>query len=100
MSKDKAKSLSDLIAADDSGLAKLAVAARLRSDLSEHMRNNLGEPLSNGIMHCNVHDDGTLIVIAANPEWASRLRFEAPKLLALCTDFGAAATAVKVRVAG
>ncbi len=100
MSKDKAKSLSDLIAADDTGLAKLAVAARLRSDLSQHMRNNLGEPLSNGIMHCNVHDDGTLIVIAANPEWASRLRFEAPKLLALCTDFGASATAVKVRVAG
>jgi hypothetical protein len=64
------------------------------------MRNNLGEPLSNGIMHCNVHDDGTLVIVATNPEWASRLRFESQHLLAVCKDFGAAASTVKVRVAG
>lgn len=100
MSKSKAKSLSELVGAGDSNLGQLAAAARLRSDLSEHMRTGLGEPLGTAIMHCNVHDDGTLVVVAANSEWAARLRFEAQKLLALCAEHGITATSVKVRVAG
>ncbi len=100
MSKSKPKSLSELVASRDSGLGRLAAAARLRSELGDYLRNGLGEPLGSAIMHCNVHDDGTLVVTAANPEWASRLRFESQQLLALCAAHGTTAVAVKVRVAG
>ncbi len=99
MSKSKPKSLSELVSTKDSQLGRLAAAARLRSDLSEHLRSGMGEPLGSAIMHCNVHDDGTLVVVAANPEWAARLRFESRQLLALCAAHGTTAVAVKVRVA-
>lgn len=98
MSKEKPKSLSELVGAGDSSLGQLAAAARLRVGLSEHVRKGLGEPLGAAIMHCNLHDDGTLVVVAVSAEWASRLRFESQQLLSLCAEFGTPAAAVKVRV--
>ena len=100
MSKDKAKSLSELISANKSGLGRLARQAQQRTHLSDYMRTRLGSPLADGFMHCNINEDGTLIVVAVNPEWASRLRFESQQLIAFCQDFGAEALLVKVRVTG
>ena len=99
MSSDKAKSLSQLLGSASSGLGKLAAKARLRSSLSDHLRTAIGEPLSDGIMHCNMRDDGTLVIVAASPEWASRLRFEEQRLAELAREFGSDVTGVKVRVA-
>ena len=100
MSKGEAKSLSDLIGSGKSGLGQLAARARRQADLSEHLRSGLDADLAAGIVHCNIRDDGTLVVLAASPEWASKLRFEERRLLDLCRAFGTEATAVKVRVAG
>jgi hypothetical protein len=100
MSKDKAKSLSELIGAQNSGLGRLAAEARMRTDLSDHVRSRLDEPLASGINHCNLRDDGTLVVIAVNSEWAARLRFESQQLMAVARDFCAKVTACKNRVAG
>ncbi len=100
MSTDKAKSLSQLIGAPHSGLQDLDAKARLRSSLGDHLRSRLGEPLGDAISHCNIRDDGTLVIVASSPEWAARLRFEQQQLLGLARDFGATAHTVKVRVAG
>jgi len=100
MSKDKAKSLSELIASQNSDLGRLAAAARKRADLSDHLRGQLGEPLSGAISHCNLRDDGTLVVIAVNSEWAARLRFESQQLMALARETGANVSSCKIRVAG
>ncbi len=100
MSSDDAKSLSQLIGTAGTGLGDLDARARLRSGLGDHLRNALGEPLGSSISHCNIREDGTLVISAASPEWAARLRFEQQRLLELAREFGTAATAVKVRVAG
>ncbi len=100
MSKDKAKSLSDLIGSQNSGLGRLAAEARKRADLSNYLRDQLGEPLSGAISSCNLRDDGTLVVIAVNSEWAARLRFETQQLIKLTRETGAKVSTCKIRVAG
>jgi len=100
MSKDEAKSLSQLIGAANSSLGNLAEEARKRANLTDHLRENLPAPLGEGLVHCDIRDDGTLIVATTSPEWANRLRFEEHQLRALCKDFGVKTTAIKIRVAG
>ena len=78
MSNDNAKSLADLIGTDQTGLGKLAGEARRRAALSDYLRSALPETLAPGLVHCNVENETSLTLLAASPEWASRLRFEAP----------------------
>jgi len=99
MLKNEAKSLSELIGGKDSPLRDLAVEARRREQLSDYLRKHLSASLVDGFLHCNMKDETTLVVIAASPEWASRLRFEAAQLIRLCAQQGTKITAVKVRVA-
>lgn len=98
MSNKELKPLAGLIAAPNSGLAKLADAARLRADLSDYMRKHLDSSLANGFRHCNVHDDETLVVTATSPEWAARLRFASAQFLELSQKRGLRLKNVKVRV--
>jgi hypothetical protein len=49
-------------------------------------------------LHCNLRDEGLLVVVAANSEWASRLRFEAAQIRQICADQGTKVTSVRVRV--
>jgi len=98
MSKSKAKSLAELAGSTDTGLGRLAEAARLRTDLGDFLRNRLDSKLAPGFVHWNIRDDDTLVVIATSPEWASRLRFETETLLSLCRERGLSVTTVKVRV--
>lgn len=100
MSKERSKSLAELISRPQSGLGKLAAAARRQTALSDYLRAGLGLQLGAGVAHCNIRDDGTAVVLATSPEWAARLRFEAPRILELCREHGSNATAVKVRVSG
>jgi len=92
--------LSEFVTDGDSKLGLLARQAEQRSDLSAHLRNHLPPELGGGFVHCNVRADDTLVVTAASPEWAARLRFETPRLLQLAGDFGSQAHRVKVKVAG
>jgi hypothetical protein len=64
------------------------------------MRSQLPAELADGLVHCNCREDGTLVITAASPAWASRLRFETPQLLAICRDAGVQAERIKVRVTG
>jgi hypothetical protein len=98
MLKKQAKSLAELIGSSNTEFANLADAARLRADLSNYLRNNMDKSLADGFVHCNIRDDGTLVIIATNSEWASRLRFEAHQFIDLCRKRGTLVQTVKVRV--
>ena len=99
MSNKEAKSLADIASSTDTGLGRLAAAAQQRTELGEHLRKRLDPSLAAGFVHCNIRDDSTLVVIAASPEWAARLRFESSQLLAICREHGVNLSSVKVRVA-
>lgn len=98
MSTSKPKSLADIIGAQSSEFGQLAEAAQLRANLSDYLRNNLEDSLAAGLVHCNIHDDGTLVVLASSPEWAARLRFESQQFLDLCKQQKLAVRAIKFRV--
>ena len=98
MLKNKAKSLAQLAGSPDSGLGRLAEAARVRSDLSDYLRNHLDPTVAAGFVHCNIRDEGNLVVTAASPEWASRLRFEAASISELCAAHGTPVKSVRFRV--
>jgi len=58
----------------------------------------LDQSLAEGFVHCNIRDDGTLVVMASSPAWAARLRFEGEQLKAICKNRGIDVQSVKVRV--
>jgi len=99
MSKNKPKSLSQLLQTPDSTLGRLAETARQKLALSEHIRTGLAPDLGAELLHCSIDDDGTLIVRTTSPEWAARLRFENETLLSLSREVHPETTSVKVRVA-
>ena len=68
------------------------------TELSQHLRVHLDSELAAGFLHCNMHADETLVVVASSPEWAARLRFASSELLTLSREFGMPATRVKVKV--
>jgi hypothetical protein len=84
--------------AGNSALGALAKAASSRLDLADTVRQQLPADLAAAITACNLRPDGTLMVTAASPEWASRLRFEADGILAGCRPLWPAAARVKFRV--
>ena len=98
MSKNKPKSLSELISSTDTALGRLATRAREKVGLTDHIRNGLEADLATGMVHCNIEDDGTLSVRASSPAWANRLRFEGEQILRLARERHPEATQVKVRV--
>jgi hypothetical protein len=98
MLKNGPKSLSSLLATKDGSLGNLTRKARLREDLSDHLRKQLPSTLSAGFLHCNLREQGLLIVLASSPEWASRLRFETELIRRLCAAHGTEVSSVKVRV--
>jgi len=100
MFKSKAKSLADLIGASSGDLHNLAEAAQLRTDLSDYLRDSLDKSLRGGFVHCNLRDDTTLVIVASNSAWASRLRFEERMFVELCRERGIAIKTVRVRVSG
>jgi hypothetical protein len=51
-----------------------------------------------GIVAANLREDGELIVIAATSAWASRLRYEADRLLNAARASGIKADVCRIRV--
>lgn len=91
------QALGDLLKAD-SPLGALARAASSRLDLADCVRKQLPADLATAIVTCNLRPDGTLVVTAASPEWAARLRFEADRILSGCRADWPAAGRVRFRV--
>jgi len=98
MSNNDPKCLSELIRTPGSHLEELAAEARSRMDLADQLREKLPQELARHLMGANLRDDGTLVVVASSPEWASRFRFEATEILATCRQQERRALRIKVRV--
>jgi hypothetical protein len=98
MSKNTHKSLADLIGSSSSGFGKLADVARQKASLSDFLRSSLDKELAGGFVHCNIRDDGTLVVFASSSAWAARLRFATQQFTDLCRKQGLQVQSVKVRV--
>ena len=98
MSDKEAKSLSGLISDPESGLGRLAREAADRVALADCLREALGAELGHNLSAANLREDGTLVLLASGPEWATRMRFEADRLLRLCREKYPRAARVRVRV--
>ncbi|MBM4221895.1 MAG: DUF721 domain-containing protein [Gammaproteobacteria bacterium] len=96
-SRNQPRSLGTLFG-EVQALGALAEAAAQHVDLATQVRAVLGEPLGSGVSACNLRPDGSLVVTAASPEWAARLRFEAGTILEACRSRFPAASRVRVRV--
>lgn len=91
------RGLGELLALS-SPLGALAKAASSRLDLADCVRKQLPGELAAAVATCNLRPDGTLVVTAASPEWAARLRFEADGILAGCRPRWPEAARVRFRV--
>jgi hypothetical protein len=60
--------------------------------------DELPQDQAGSIRSANVRDNGELVVLAASPAWAARLRFEADRLMAAARETGAEVNACTVRV--
>ena len=95
------RGLGDLLAqsiSQSGPLGALAEAARSRLDLAECVRKQLPADLAAAVTACNLRPEGTLVITAASPEWAARLRFEADGILAGCRADWPDAARVRFRV--
>ena len=93
------KSLENLLNREGrNGLGDVVRKAREMDDLVKRLQASLGAEAGAHIRAANIRDDGTLVVLASSPAWASRLRFEADRLLAAARESGAAVETCKVRV--
>ena len=93
------KSLGNLLnPCNDGDLGDLVRRAREMGELTEALARALPEEHAQGIVAANLREDGELVVIAASPAWASRLRYEADALLEAARSIGVDATTCRVRV--
>ena len=72
--------------------------AREMGELTHVLSKGLPGEYACAIVAANLREDGDLIVIAASPAWASRLRYETDALLATAREAGLSPTACRVRV--
>lgn len=82
----------------DGSLGDVVRRAREMGVLAEALTGALPAELAGGIVAANVRDDGELVVICSSSAWASRLRFEADRLMAAARQTGADVSSCSVRV--
>ena len=90
--------LGELMRSGPGALGRLADNARQRCDLAELLRAALAADTAAALLGANLREDGTLVVTASSPAWASRLRFESALLLAHAQERLPEARRVRVRV--
>ena len=89
----------DDILQSGSDLAALATRARQMQSLCDAVRGALPAPLAAAIIATSCHEeDRTLVVIAASPAFAARLRFHSDDLLSAARAHGVHAARCRVRV--
>lgn len=96
MSSKSPRPLGEILASG--GLGRLGAAAGRQAGLTECLKAALPPALKDGLRACNLREDGTLVISAASPEWAARLRYEADSLLKACRAGHGPAERVRVRV--
>jgi hypothetical protein len=96
MSENELKNL--LNPCSDGELAGIIRRARLLGELTEVLCKALPDDYTGAIVAANLRENGDLVVIAASPAWASRLRYETDTLLAAARDAGLEPVTCRVRV--
>ncbi len=93
------KRLENLLNPNDSGdLGDIIRRARDLDRLTRALTEALPEDFAGSILAANVRENAELVVLAASPAWAARLRFETDTLLQAARDADVDATSCKVRV--
>jgi len=93
------KDLGNLLNPCNNGeLGDLVRRAREMGELTGALEGALPAECAGAVVAANVREDGELIVIAATPAWASRLRYEADTLLEAARSAGIDAKACRIRV--
>ena len=90
--------LAELMRTGQGALGRLADRAQARCDLTELLRQALTPDTAPALLGANLREDGTLVVTASSPAWASRLRFESAQLLEQAQQRLPEARRVRVRV--
>ena len=80
-------------------LAGVVRRARRIGELTHVLCAELPADYAGSIAAANVRDDGSLVVFATTPAWASRLRYEAETLLEAARRHGKDVSRCSVRVA-
>ncbi len=83
---------------NDGELAGVIRRARQMGELTHVLCESLPGEYTGAIAAANVRDDGSLVVIATSPAWASRLRYETEALLSAARDAGCKVSQCRVRV--
>lgn len=94
-----AKRLGNLLnPSKDGGLGEIVQRAQDMGRLAQILRDALPPEQAEGLVAANIRDDGVLVVLAPSPAWASRLRFEADRLLETARGTGADVASCRIRV--
>lgn len=72
--------------------------AQAMGALTESLSAALPGDFAGSLVAANIRDNGELVVIAASPAWAARLRFETEKLLKAASQTGEQVTRCSIRV--
>ena len=93
------KSLENLLNPnDDGGLGDLIRHARDMGELVDQLQRALPDDMRDAVRAANIRDNGELVVLAASPAWAAKLRFEADGLITAARQVGVEITACKIKV--
>jgi hypothetical protein len=82
----------------DGDLGEIVRHAQDMGELAQNLRDSLPEDSASGIIAANIRGNGELVVLAATPAWAAKLRFEEEALVAAAEESGAQVTSCKIRV--
>ena len=94
-----AKSLENLLNPnEDGGLGDVVRRAKAMGELTCALTRALPADSAGSIVSANVREGGELVVLAASPAWAAKLRFEADALLQIARKAGADVQSCTVRV--
>ncbi|MDJ0795082.1 MAG: DciA family protein [Woeseiaceae bacterium] len=83
---------------NDGELAGVIRRAREMGELTHVLCDSLPDEYAGAIAAANLRDDGSLVVIATSPAWASRLRYETDTLLSAARNAGCEVSQCRVRV--
>ena len=70
----------------DGDLGRIVRRARELGELTDTLAKALPEEYAGALVAANVRENGELVVIAASPAWANRLRYETETLLAAAKE--------------
>jgi len=83
---------------EDGDLGEIIRHAQDMGELVQILQRSLPEDAAASVRAANIRDDEELVVLAASPAWAAKLRFEAERLIAAVRESGTDVKSCTVRV--